>query len=74
MDVATQTEKSYLRDSHKKKKQAKQIDNTGLTTVQQENLPKPLEVIEKKRILCCEFEVFGIVQGLFQNSLSFKKR
>lgn len=76
MDVGTQTETSYIRDQHnkKKKKETEKVNNTRLTSVQQEKLPKPSEVNEKKIILCCEFEVFGIVQGLFPNSLSFKKR
>lgn len=70
MDVATQTERSFLRDRYKKKKQ---IDNSRVEAEQPKQLPEPIDVIDKKRILCCDFEIFGIVQGLFQNSYLFIK-
>lgn len=54
MDVGTQTEKSYVRNLHK----------VNQDPVEEAKPPvQEAEVLTK--IKSCEFEVFGIVQGLF---------
>lgn len=56
MDVGTQTEKSYVRNKYKQKQDP----------VQDVKPPEPPVEAVKSKILCCDFEVFGIVQGLFK--------
>lgn len=55
MDVGTQTEKSYVRNTRKPKEEPKQDAKP----------PEPPVQEIKNKILSCDFEVFGIVQGLF---------
>lgn len=55
MDVGTQTEKSYVRNTRKPKEEPKQDAKP----------PEPPVQETKNKILSCDFEVFGIVQGLF---------
>lgn len=55
MDVGTQTEKSYVRNTRKPKEEP----------IQDAKPPEPPVQEIKNKILSCDFEVFGIVQGLF---------
>lgn len=69
MDVGTQTEKAYVRNTRKEKQdpveEAKPPVQEVKTPVQEIRPPEPPVEAVKPKIQCCDFEVFGIVQGLF---------